>query len=77
LEDALVRFDDRKRRLRNLERAMVLGNGYHGKVKIIFKTGTGELKRVYATVRQVNCDSVALQSGATMPTRSIVAVEFF
>lgn len=76
-EDALLLFEERRRRLRNIERAVQLAREHQGKVKIIFRTGTGDLKRVYCTVLACDYEKATLLGGPTLPIRSIVAVEFF
>lgn len=76
-EDVLLKFEERKKRTWDLERAGQLAREHQGKVKIIFRTGTGEAKRVYATVLASDRECVTLAGGATLPTRSILALEFF
>jgi hypothetical protein len=76
-EDALLLFADRQKRYQDLERAVLLAREHQGKVKIIFRTGTRELKRVYSTVVAFDSEKAILMGGASLPIRSILAVEFF
>jgi hypothetical protein len=75
--DALESTEAQKKRLWDLNRASILGNGYHGKVEITFKTAEGELKRVDTTVWAVDDRFMTLKAGCCIPTSSVVAVEFF
>ena len=75
--DVLENTEAQKKRLWDLNRASILGNGYHGKVEITFKTAEGELKRVDTTVWAVDDRFMTLKAGCIIPTSSIVGVEFF
>jgi len=52
-----------------------LGNGYHGKVNILFKTDDGDLKRVETTIWAFDQDFVTLKSGMSIPLRCILGIE--
>jgi len=75
--DVLDSTEARKRRMWNLNRATILGNGYRGKVEITFKTAEGELKRVDTTVWAVDDKYMTLKGGCCIPISSIVNVEFY
>jgi hypothetical protein len=70
--------DPVKRRLRQiyLERAERLGNAYHGKVKMIFKTEEGKLLKVHTTIWSADQTYITLKGGVHIPTMAIVGVEF-
>ena len=75
--DALESTEAQKKRMWNLHRATILGNGYRGKVEITFKTAEGELKRVDTTVWAVDDKYMTLKGGCCIPTSSVVRVEFY
>ncbi|MBC5993325.1 hypothetical protein [Pontibacter cellulosilyticus] len=75
--DVLENTEARKKRLWDLNRASILGNGYRGKVEITFRTAEGELKRVDTTVWAVDDKYMMLKAGCFIPIASIVGVEFF
>ena len=75
--DVLDNTEARKRRMWNLNRASILGNGYRGKVEITFKTAEGELKRVDTTVWAVDDKYMTLKGGCCIPVASVVGVEFY
>lgn len=70
--------DPVKRRLRQiyLERAERLGNAYHGKVKMLFKTADEQLMMVHTTIWSADQHYITLKGGIHIPTSSIVDVEF-
>ncbi|MCC9167177.1 hypothetical protein [Pontibacter harenae] len=76
-EDVLTDADARKKRVWNLNRASTLGNAYHGKVEITFRTADGEDKRVATTVWTVDEKFITLKAGCSIPISAIVAIEFF
>ncbi|WP_460894279.1 hypothetical protein [Rufibacter soli] len=76
-QDVLPDQDARKKRLHDLERASLLGNGYHGKVEITFQVASGEVLRMQTTIWQADKEFTSLKSGASLPTSSILGVEFF
>jgi len=67
-----------KRRLRDiyLQKAERLGNGYHGKVKMTFKTEAGKLMMVHTTIWSADHQYVTLKGGIHIPTIAILDVEF-
>ena len=75
--EVLETTEAQKKRLWNLNRASVLGNGYRGKVEITFRTAEGELKRVDTTVWAVDDKYLTLKCGCFIPVSSIVGVEFY
>ena len=76
-EDVLTDTDARKKRLWNLNRASTLGNAYHGKVEITFRTADGEDKRVATTVWTVDETFITLKAGCSIPINAIISTEFF
>lgn len=57
-----------------LNRATVLGNIDHNKIKILFKDEEG-IKQVETTVWATGQDNIVLKSGTTIPISSIVDVK--
>lgn len=76
-QDVLESTEAQKKRMWDLNRASVLGNGYRGKVEITFKTAEGELKRVDTTVWAVDDKYMSLKGGCCIPISSVVNVEFY
>lgn len=68
--DVLQTAEERKERYSKLQRAMILGNGYKGKVRIIFETTSGS-KAVETTIWQATEDNVMLKGGIRIPIKSI------
>ena len=75
--DVLNNVQERKKRMHDVSRATVLGNGYHGKVEIFFETADGESKRVDTTIWDCDQEHLILKSGACIPLRSVYGVEFY
>lgn len=61
---------DIEQRKRKLDRASVLGNILHNKVKIIFEDNTGK-KQVETTIWAVGDKNIVLKYGLTIPIHSI------
>ena len=76
-EEVLDNAEAQKRRMWDLNRASMLGNGYRGKVEITFRTAEGELRRVDTTVWAVDEKYMTLKGGCFIPISCIVGVEFF
>ncbi|TYZ07803.1 hypothetical protein FY528_13990 [Hymenobacter lutimineralis] len=76
VSDVLATPDARNLRRYSAERATTLGNGYHGKVDIYFKTADGETKRVQTTVWANDAEYITLKSGAFLPMRSVLGIDF-
>ncbi len=66
--------DDKKLLRSKMERAMLLGNGYKGKVKIVFATDHGPCA-VETTVWSADENGIALKSGVFIPLTSVIDVE--
>jgi hypothetical protein len=64
-----------QKRKEDLERAMILGNAYHSKVKIEFVTTDG-VHTVETTVWHASDADVALKGGAMIPVLAIQKVSF-
>jgi len=74
--DALSNPVDRGLRKNDLERAMLLGNNEHQKVKIIFESTEGTMA-VETTVWEVTQNYVILKSNMALPIRCVHRVDFF
>ncbi|MBG8553600.1 hypothetical protein [Hymenobacter guriensis] len=74
--DVLDSVVDRQLRRYSAERATTLGNGYHGKVDIYFQTADGTARRVQTTVWACDADYITLKSGAFLPMRSVIGIDF-
>lgn len=73
-DDVLAMDDEKKIRRAQLEKAMLLGNGYKGKVKITFETVEGR-KVVETTVWQTGNENVVLKGGVNIPIRCILDIQ--
>ena len=69
--EVLVEENDRKRRRWNLEKALTLGNGHHGKVGIVFETETGDAFEVDTTVWALTDSHISLKGGVVIPIAAI------
>lgn len=65
-----------KERKINLNRALILGNAYRRKVKIIFSTSDG-LRQVETTIWAVTEENVILKGGRLIPIKSVNKVRIF
>jgi hypothetical protein len=74
--DVLNDAESQKTRMLELHRAMRLGNLYHGKVKINFKTRSGLLQQVETTIWAVTENYILLKGGAYIPVVAILSLEF-
>lgn len=74
--DVLV--DEAKRRLRSIymKKAELLGNGYKGKVKLLFLSENQEIYAVETTIWAVNEEYISLKGGVNIPTKSVCEIEF-
>lgn len=73
--EVLETAEDKKARMEKLNKAMILGNGEHGKVKITFKTKDAELLTVHTTVWSVADQFINVKANRTIPVHSILNVE--
>jgi hypothetical protein len=71
--EVLSNPDDIKLRKADLERAMILGNGYKAKSKIVFETTDG-LKQVETHIWATTEKFVTLKGGILIPIRCIHSV---
>lgn len=60
----------KKERMNGLLKAMILGNAYHGKIKLTFETAEG-IKHVETTVWATTDKEVTLKSGTVIPIHCI------
>ncbi|MGL4599143.1 MAG: hypothetical protein ACRCYO_16605 [Bacteroidia bacterium] len=72
-EEVLENAEDMRRRRAELDRALVLGNMDHNKVRIIFQDDT-DTKLVETTIWAVTEERVILKSGMVIPIRRIQEV---
>lgn len=76
-EDVLPSVAEQQVRRYSAERATTLGNGYHSKVNIYFRTADGATKRVYTTIWATDAEFLTLKSGKAIPLRSVLGFDFF
>ncbi|WP_181305639.1 hypothetical protein [Rufibacter sp. XAAS-G3-1] len=76
-DDVLEEKELKVKRQHALERASRLGNGYQGKVELSFQVATGDVLRVQTTIWQADKEFTTIKAGVTLPTHSILGVEFF
>jgi hypothetical protein len=72
--EVLVSHEEITRRGMDLHKAMILGNEYHYKVKIIFQTDEGDTKSVETTVWYASDKFVMLKGARTIPVQCIKKV---
>ena len=75
--DVLTDIVERQRRRYDADRAVTLGNAYHGKLEIYFQTVDGEPKRVATTVWAADAVHLTLKSGASLPMRAVLGFDFY
>lgn len=73
--DVLDTKEARTERRQELEKAMILGNSEHVKIKIFFMTTEG-LKEVETTVWATTDETVTLKGGVVIPITSINKMSF-
>ena len=73
--DVLDHEDERVHRKSELEKAMILGNSSHVKIKIFFMTEEG-LKEVETTVWAATTESISLKGGVHIPIHAISRIDF-
>ncbi|GAC1370332.1 MAG: hypothetical protein NVS3B25_23390 [Hymenobacter sp.] len=76
-DDVLTDADARRRRRADADRAVTLGNAYHGKLDIYFQTADGAAKRVATTVWAADADHLTLKSGGSLPLRAVLGFDFY
>ena len=69
-DDVLISMDERRKRRLELDRALILGNVDHSKVKIYFTDNEG-FKQVETTIWAVTEERIILKSGMVIPIRRI------
>ena len=75
--DVLTDPVQRQRRRHDADRAVTLGNAYHGKLDIYFQNIDGEPKRVATTVWAADSVFLSLKSGASLPVRAVLGFDFY
>ena len=68
--DVLATKEAREERKKKLDNAMLLGNGYKGKIKIIFHTDEGE-RMVETTVWATTDSTIQLKGDVSIPIHAI------
>jgi hypothetical protein len=76
-DDVLTDPTARARRRADAERAVTLGNAYHGKLDIYFQTADGATKRVATTVWAADAEHLTLKSGVSLPMRAVLGFDFY
>jgi hypothetical protein len=76
-DDVLADEAARKQRRADADRAVTLGNAYHGKLDIYFKTADGATKRMATTVWAADSEHLTLKSGASLPLRAVLGFDFY
>ena len=74
-EDVLEGEEARQQRLRDLQKATVLGNSFKQKVILMFKDHKSR-KHLMTTVWQISNEHVSLKGGVVIPVKSIYKIEF-
>ncbi len=69
-DDVLSSIEERRKRRVELDRALILGNVDHSKVKIYFTDNDG-YKQVETTIWAVTEERIILKSGMVIPIRRI------
>jgi hypothetical protein len=75
-EEVIDNLEQRKELLAKMEKALKLGNAYHGKVKILFEDDKG-LKTVETTIWGVTDKNILLKKTTILPIRRIHDVTFY
>jgi hypothetical protein len=73
--DVLDTKESRVERKLELEKAMILGNSEHVKIKIFFMTTDG-MKEVETTVWATTDETITLKGGVVIPITSISKISF-
>jgi len=73
--DVLDNEEERTKRSQDLEKAMILGNADHVKIKIFFMTEEG-LKEVETTVWAATDATIMLKGGVGVPVHAITRIDF-
>jgi len=76
IKDIVSGTIQRLRRTHNLYTAMLLGNTFKRKVKIIFQTSYNKFF-VHTTIWHVGKDYITLKGGRVLPIKSIEKVKFY
>lgn len=77
LGDVLTNLVEKQRRRYDADRAVTLGNAYHGKLDIYFQTADGATKRVATTIWAADAEHLTLKSGCLLPLRAVVGFDFY
>ena len=75
--DVLTDLVEKQRRRHDADRAVTLGNAYHGKLDIYFQTADGATKRVATTIWAADAEHLTLKSGYSLPLRAVLGFDFY
>ena len=76
VNDVLSTSEDRVKRYLSLQKGLILGNAYHGKVTLTLVTTDVQLLSVTTTIWSVSDSHVTLKGGVNVPINAIYSVEF-
>lgn len=74
--EVLADLQARSLRYAKLQRALILGNAYHHKVRIVYQLQNGDVEQVETTVWEADDYYISLKGGQVIPVKSISSVEF-
>lgn len=75
--DVLPDEASRQHRRADADRAVTLGNAYHGKLDIYFQTADGVAKRMATTIWAADTEHLTLKSGTSLPLRAVLGFDFY
>jgi len=75
-EEVIASLEQRQELLSKMEKALKLGNAYHGKVKILFEDDNG-LKTVETTIWGITDKNILLKKTTILPIRRVHDVKFY
>ena len=76
VNDVLSNSEERVKRYLSLQKGLILGNAYHGKVTLTLVTADVQMLTVTTTLWSVSDSHVTLKGGVNVPINSIYSVEF-
>lgn len=75
-EEVIASLEQRRELLTKMEKALKLGNAYHGKVKILFEDDEG-LKTVETTIWGITDKNILLKKTTILPIRRVHDIKFY
>jgi len=76
VNDVLSNSEDRVLRYLSLQKGLILGNAYHGKVTLTLVTADIQYIAVTTTIWSISDSHVTLKGGVNVPINSIYTIEF-